>query len=65
MWTYSEAAVDELIRDYRKDFGVHLLYDDAMRMILLIDLLAEVFEKYEGEFGSDNLPAFVSRLLEG
>ena len=59
---YSEKAIDELIRDYRDEFGVHLSYEDAIRMMMLVDMLGEVFEKYEGDLG-DDMPAFLSPLL--
>jgi hypothetical protein len=42
---YSEWAVDGLIRDYQRDFGVRLAHDDAIQMMVLVDLLADVFEK--------------------
>jgi hypothetical protein len=59
---YSERAVDGLIRDYRRDFGVHLAHDDAIQMMVLVDLLADVFEKYENQIG-DGTPGFFGHLL--
>jgi hypothetical protein len=59
---YSEKAIDELIRDYRDEFDVHLSYEDAIRMMMLVDMLGEVFEKYESDLGED-MPVFLSPLL--
>jgi len=59
---YSEKAIDDLIKDYRNGFGVHLSYEDAIRMMMLVDMLGEVFEQYENEVGAD-MPAFLSPLL--
>lgn len=59
---YSEWAIEGLIKDYRHDFGVDLSRDDAIRMMILFDMLAEVFEKYEEEVG-DDAPAFFGPLL--
>lgn len=59
---YSEQAVDELIKNYRDEFGVHISFEDAIRMIVLVDMLAEVFERYEDECGED-MPSFFSLLL--
>jgi len=57
---YSETAVDLLVRDYHDEFGIS--YDDAVRMMILVDMLSEVFEKYGDEVG-DDMPAFLSPLL--
>jgi hypothetical protein len=57
---YSEKTIDELIRDYRDEFCVHLSYEDAIRMMLLVDMLGEVFEKYETE---EDVLSFVSPML--
>ena len=59
---YSETAVDLLVRDYHDEFGIRISYDDAVRMMILVDMLSEVFEKYGDEVG-DDMPAFLSPLL--
>jgi hypothetical protein len=59
---YSEKAVDLLVRDYRDEFGVCISYDDAIRMMMLVDMLSEVFEKYGDEVG-DDMPAFLAPIL--
>ena len=62
MIKYSDHVIGEMINDYRHDFGVQLSVEDAVRMMILTDMLSEVFEKYEDEAGQD-MPAFVAPLL--
>ena len=57
---YSEKAIDALIKEYREEFGVHVSFDDALRMMMLIDMLTDVFEKYETE---EDIVSFVSPML--
>ena len=59
---YSQKAIDQLVKDYRDEFGICISYDDAVRMMILADMLAEVFEKYGDDIGGD-MPAFFSPLL--
>ena len=57
---YSDQAIDALITEYREEFGVHVSFDDALRMMMLIDMLTDVFEKYETE---EDIVSFVSPML--
>lgn len=57
---YSEKAIDQLIKDYREEFGVHVSFEDAIRMMMLIEMLTEVFEHYETE---EDIVSFVSPML--
>lgn len=61
MIKYSDHVIGEMINDYRHDFGVQLSVEDAVRMMILTDMLAEVFEKYEDDV--EDMPAFVAPLL--
>ena len=57
---YSEKAIDALTKEYREEFDVHVSFDDALRMMMLIDMLTDVFEKYETE---EDIVSFVSPML--
>src|ERR1700744_410464 len=57
---YSDKATDELMKHYRATFGVCIRFEDAIRMMLLIKMLTEVFEKYETE---EDIVSFIAPLL--
>jgi hypothetical protein len=59
---YSDKALDELIKHYREAFGVCLAFEDAIWMMVLIEMLGEVFERYETGFGPD-MPELLSPLF--
>jgi hypothetical protein len=41
--------VVDLIEDHERDFGVILPYEVACRMLILYEMLCELFEEYAGE----------------
>ena len=45
----SRHEVEDLIHCYERDFGVHLSFEDADRMLVLFDELSELFYKYDPE----------------
>jgi len=59
---YSDKVIDEMIRDYRHEFGVILSVEDAVRMMMLADMFVEVFEKYEDEVDG-YMPDFIAPVL--
>jgi hypothetical protein len=54
--------VVDFINDYERDFGVELPFEAACRMLVLYDMLYELFEEYGGECDDS---AFASPLTFG
>lgn len=42
----TDEAVYELMADFERDFGVHLPFDDASRLLILYDEICMLFEKH-------------------